>query len=78
MVYADDIIYPMILAAGKIHRNRLFEVCYKATEINPELKAVFKFRSPDRSDVIDQALSNLLASGLIYFRSNVINTYFAD
>jgi len=74
-IYADDLVYLIIAAVHSISHEDLYKVCNRAAERLTALQSVFHFRDPCYNKEIEQALSNLMVSNMIYVRSDQPNIY---
>jgi len=75
-IYADDLVYLVIAAVHSISREDLYKACVKASKRLPALQSVFHFSDHYYNKEIEQALSNLLASNMVYVRSDKPDVYY--
>lgn len=74
-IYADDLVYLIIVTAKSISRDLLYSVCSRTSDRMSALNSVFQIRE-NYSEAIEQALSNLLTSNMIYFKSDQPDIYY--
>jgi isocitrate lyase len=74
-IYVDDLVYLIIVTAKSISRDRLYSICLRISNRMSALNSVFQIRE-GYSEAIEQALSNLLVSNMIYFRSDKPDIYY--